>query len=363
MDLGKVTNPIVIRQQFLFQRFIMLKMFLGAAAGSALFLAVLSVTSPQRFGIARQGFIDSMENKGLTAVIVGPMLLGAGMALSGACPGMVLVQCGSGVASGPVTLAGGFFAAAVFGVVQPYLAPWMASCNMKKGGLEDVAMFSKMPFWQLATALFMVCSAVVGVIEYFFPWSVSNNQWSQWAWKGELPSFTTPWKDALPPSLMGLCVGALQVPCVLWCLDTLGSSTAYMTYTSQLLLTKNVQDKMRHWNGFRLGLANWWQAVYLVFAIFGAYISSQATQTFGKAEAVKEWQAFVGGFIMIFGSRIASGCTSGHGLSGMGLLIVKSILAVPAMFLGGIIVAFAYQAVDPAGYTGFAFPEDAAFKS
>jgi hypothetical protein len=39
----------------------------------------------------------------------------------------------------------------------------------------------------------------------------------------------------------------------------------------------------------------------------------------------------------------------------MGLLILKSIVAVPAMFLGGIILGFAFQGVDPAGYTGFAY--------
>ena len=47
-----------------------------------------------------------------------------------------------------------------------------------------------------------------------------------------------------------------------------------------------------------------------------------------NAQSVSEWEAFVGGFLMIFGSRIASGCTSGHGLSGMALLSLKSIIAV-----------------------------------
>ena len=54
MDLGKVTNPIVIRQQFIFQRFIMLKMFLGAAGSSAFCFALLSKLSPRRFHVARQ---------------------------------------------------------------------------------------------------------------------------------------------------------------------------------------------------------------------------------------------------------------------------------------------------------------------
>ena len=40
---------------------------------------------------------------------------------------MVLIQCGSGVPSGPITLAGGFVAAALFGLVQPYLVPAIPS--------------------------------------------------------------------------------------------------------------------------------------------------------------------------------------------------------------------------------------------
>jgi uncharacterized membrane protein YedE/YeeE len=49
--------------------------------------------------------------------------------------------------------------------------------------------------------------------------------------------------------------------------------------------------------------------------------------------------AFLGGAMMLFGARLASGCTSGHGLSGLGLLSVTSFVAVPAMFAGGISLA------------------------
>ena len=47
---------------------------------------------------------------------------------------------------------------------------------------------------------------------------------------------------------------------------------------------------------------------------------------------------------------MAGGCTSGHGLSGMALLSVQSLLGVPAMFAGGIATAFIYNAVDPAAF-------------
>ena len=53
--------------------------------------------------------------------------------------------------------------------------------------------------------------------------------------------------------------------------------------------------------------------------------------------------AFIGGFILIFGSRLGGGCTSGHGLSGCAMLMVQSWIAVPAMFMGGIITAVVLQ--------------------
>ena len=48
---------------------------------------------------------------------------------------------------------------------------------------------------------------------------------------------------------------------------------------------------------------------------------------------------FVAGFIMLFGARIADGCTTGHGLSGIAQLAVGSFIAVGAMFAGGIATA------------------------
>jgi hypothetical protein len=355
MDLGKVTNPIVIREQMIFQRFIMLKMFLGAAGGSAFFFAILSKLTPARFEAAREAYFPSLAPKGLLATTVGPFLLGAGMALAGSCPGMVLIQCGSGVPSGPVALAGGFVAAILFGFVQPYLVGFMGSCNVQKARAEDFQMLRKVPFWVLAMGMCCACFVVVGIFEFFFPWDSAGKVWNQWLWTAELPWFSKPWQNTLPPELAGFFVGALQVPAVIFCIDTLGSSSAYMTLSSQVLVTKTIQEKLPHWSGFRVGVGNWWQAVYILCAILGAFITSWSTGTFGLARGVQVWEAFLGGFLMIFGSRVGSGCTSGHGLSGMGLLALKSMMAVPAMFGGAMFVGFVYQAVDPAGYTGFAY--------
>ena len=46
----------------------------------------------------------------------------------------------------------------------------------------------------------------------------------------------------------------------------------------------------------------------------------------------------VGGFLVGFGTRYAGGCTSGHGISGLGNLQTPSLIAVAGFFLGGIAV-------------------------
>ena len=49
------------------------------------------------------------------------MGIGAGMCISGACPGMVWVQIGSGVENSFITLAGCFVGALVYGLMHPFI--------------------------------------------------------------------------------------------------------------------------------------------------------------------------------------------------------------------------------------------------
>jgi hypothetical protein len=71
-----------------------------------------------------------------------------------------------------------------------------------------------------------------------------------------------------------------------------------------------------------------------------AAISPIWAHALGSASPPKRYTvAFIGGFIMLVGARIADGCTSGHGLSGMAQLSVGSTVAVAAMFAGGIATA------------------------
>lgn len=53
-----------------------------------------------------------------------------------------------------------------------------------------------------------------------------------------------------------------------------------------------------------------------------------------------EVQSFIGGVLLFFGAKMAGGCTSSHGISGMGTLGLKSFFAVGGIFAGGCCLIF-----------------------
>ncbi|NQT07490.1 YeeE/YedE family protein [Candidatus Bathyarchaeota archaeon] len=53
--------------------------------------------------------------------------------------------------------------------------------------------------------------------------------------------------------------------------------------------------------------------------------------------SVQLWRLVIGGFLVGFGTRLSSGCTSGHGISGIASLSTTSLFAVITFILFGII--------------------------
>jgi len=70
------------------------------------------------------------------------------------------------------------------------------------------------------------------------------------------------------------------------------------------------------------------------------HVPSEWAARFGPSRAVRYAGAFVGGAILLFGARLAGGCTSGHGISGGLQLAISSWTFVVAVFAAGIATAF-----------------------
>jgi uncharacterized membrane protein YedE/YeeE len=95
-----------------------------------------------------------------------------------------------------------------------------------------------------------------------------------------------------------------------------------------------------------------WQFMMIVGIFIGAFMSSKMDGSY-KLEAVPpEWEArfggsvakraiasILGGIVMMMGARMADGCPSGHGLSGMMQMSVSSYVALAFFFGFGAIVA------------------------
>jgi hypothetical protein len=64
-------------------------------------------------------------------------------------------------------------------------------------------------------------------------------------------------------------------------------------------------------------------------------------QRFGPGRLIRYTAAFVGGAVMLFGARLAGGCTSGHGISGGLQFGVGSWVFFASFFIAGIVGAFA----------------------
>ena len=61
---------------------------------------------------------------------------------------------------------------------------------------------------------------------------------------------------------------------------------------------------------------------------------------FGESRALRYLGAFIGGFLVLCGARLAGGCTSGHGISGGPQFNVSSWIFFPSFFAAGIVTAF-----------------------
>jgi uncharacterized membrane protein YedE/YeeE len=95
-----------------------------------------------------------------------------------------------------------------------------------------------------------------------------------------------------------------------------------------------------------------WEWMLVLGVFIGAHLSSRLSggraaervpalwrRRFGESSKVRFLGAFLGSALMLFGARLAGGCTSGHGISGTLQLAVSSWVFTPLLFVTGILVA------------------------
>ena len=95
-----------------------------------------------------------------------------------------------------------------------------------------------------------------------------------------------------------------------------------------------------------------WQFMLVLGIFAGAFVASSTDRSFRLEAVPPVWKerigpsvgkraagAFLGGIVAMIGARMADGCPSGHGLSGLMQLSVSGFIALVCFFAGGLVVA------------------------
>ena len=157
LEKSRVFEPGIIVGQMQLRNFIMLKVFFTAVATGAVVLAAMH-------GF---GYVKLAPKAALYAAdIIGGLILGAGIALAGACPGTVLAQVGAGYRDAIFTLVGGLGGAVAYSYAEPMLSKTFLADGAGKLVLSEML---GIPYWTGALVLAALCTVIVVVLERIFP--------------------------------------------------------------------------------------------------------------------------------------------------------------------------------------------------
>ena len=159
------------------------------------------------------------------------------------------------------------------------------------------------------------------------------------------------------PYVAGALTGVLLILSVLAAGKFFGASTTFARTAAKVEALAGVDTSRIEYfaaKGGKYGpdsIPNW-QVLFVIGIALGGLGASLASGTFkvqpvpamwaerfGERPLWRNLTAFTGGAILIFGARLAGGCPSGHGLSGLAQLAVSGFVALAFFFAGGWVTA------------------------
>jgi len=254
----------------------------------------------------------------LGGIVFGGLIFGSGMAILGYCPGTLPISLGEGSLDALIGILGGIVGGIVYTIILPsihgVLGPDLGNISLKSLVGDNAVLFYLL--------VFVVASAFIGI--------------SFWIHKEEKA------KD-LKWLVSGIALAILTPIVFLTALTNrvIGASTFY-PYIGDLIsgTTGNSYfDKIKE--------PGHWEMIFLAGAFFSGLILSLIRKDFKFVLLHDNWKkhkgnsaygriiwAFIGGFILIIGARMAGGCTSGHIISGGMQLAVSSLTFAIFVFAG-----------------------------
>ncbi|KAK5290211.1 hypothetical protein LTR99_011112 [Exophiala xenobiotica] len=309
LTASRVYHPSVIIHQLRLADFHMLEVFLTAGATGAFVMLTF-----EALGIAKRSIRSNSTLNWFSAYdgnIVGGALVGVGMSLTGACPGTVIVQLAQGIPSSRATalgaLLGGLFYAKFGRLLEAKHGP---ESGFSQPGAQTIA--GKLNLEPRTVFLAFEILSLVTIV---------------------LSTLALPGRSLaiVPPVVGGLLIGVAQAVSILLTTSPLGVSTVYEQVGRYLWRASGFKDVSKPPTPPKA-------VIFALGVLSGSLAFAGRIQLTIPVDmiGISFIQALIGGLIMAFGARIAGGCTSGHGLSGLSSLSFSSLVTVVAMFGAGI---------------------------
>ncbi len=254
----------------------------------------------------------------LGGIVLGGLIFGSGMAILGYCPGTLPVSAGQGSIDAWIGIAGGLFGGFIYTILMPYithiLGPDLGNITLKTVLTQNVLLFNIVTF--MVTGLLIALSFWINKKEKY-----KNNRWI----------------------FSGVALAVLNAVIVLQSvLDRpIGASTTYLYAIDSIL-------EITHNNYFeKIQNPGHWELIFLAGALASGFLFSLVRKDFKLILINENWKnhkgiskvnriiwAFIGGFLIILGARMAGGCTSGHILSGGMQFALSSFVFAIFVFAG-----------------------------
>ena len=155
------------------------------------------------------------------------------------------------------------------------------------------------------------------------------------------------------PWIAGISIGLLSWFVFALVNQPIGVSTALSSASGEVaspILGRNVFLTDGYWIKFPFSLD--YGVLFLVGIFIGGFGNAMTSGTFKWERVPRVWReyfgrsvtkrlvvAFIGGALVLYGARMAGGCTSGHGLSGGLQLALSSWVFLMTMFVVGVLFA------------------------
>lgn len=252
----------------------------------------------------------------LGGIVLGGLIFGMGMAILGYCPGTVMVSAGEGSLDAMVGILGGLAGGLVYTVLLPSISSLLGP------NIGSFSLFTALGSAPLLFYSIMILCGLAFVSAAFLIHRLDKSTDRSWI-------------------IAGIGIAMLNAFVFHYADRPIGAST-FFPYVSDNVFGVVNNDYFK-----QIGKSGSWEVPFLAGGLLSGLIISLIRKDFKIKMIHSNWEkykggnfgkrafwAFVGGFILIFGARMAGGCTSGHVISGGMQLAASSLLFAVFVFAG-----------------------------